>query len=63
MKSADVTVFGIPLYRFSLSHTILLNSTQNPANSAFFQYGPSGVVNISSPLSGTTADYGVCANT
>lgn len=54
--SGSSHIYGINLFRFTMSPEMLLNSTLNPANAAFYQFGPSGVVNISS-VTGTSALY------
>ncbi len=42
-----VTHQGIDTLRFTLKKSLLLNSTENPANAAYNMNGPSGLLNIS----------------
>jgi lysosome membrane protein 2 len=44
----SIEVFGIKLLNFGLRTTDLDNATVNPANAGFYQYGPGGVINLTS---------------
>ncbi|KJE93581.1 hypothetical protein CAOG_04346 [Capsaspora owczarzaki ATCC 30864] len=44
---SDVSVEGIRLKRFTIDPMLLANSTVNPDNAAFYDFGPSGVLNMS----------------
>jgi len=48
----EVEVYGIKLYSYKIPNEELDNATQYPPNDGFYQYGPSGVANLTSPTGG-----------
>lgn len=52
MANDTVVVEGITLLRFRVPEAAMANATENPANAAFYQFGPSGVLNLTLCLQG-----------
>jgi len=48
VASETLQVQGIQLYNFGLQDKDLENATLNPDNAAYFQFGPNGVINLTS---------------
>lgn len=44
-KSPDV--YGVPVRKYGLRNADLLNSTNNPENTAYYAFGPNGLMNLS----------------